>query len=98
MGKIFDLEAGERTRVLWIFSSSIPGQTRFRVETPDGKVLKTARVSAGYSGEADTTYWGGIGASQLEDGSWSNEADRWMEGHPVLTTAYAMLALQAAMN
>ena len=33
---------------------------------------------------------------QRDDGSWINEADRWMEGHPALTTAYAMLALQAA--
>jgi squalene-hopene/tetraprenyl-beta-curcumene cyclase len=33
---------------------------------------------------------------QREDGSWVNEADRWMEGQPALTTAYAMLALQAA--
>ncbi len=33
---------------------------------------------------------------QKDDGSWVNEADRWMEGHPALTTAYAMLALQAA--
>jgi squalene-hopene/tetraprenyl-beta-curcumene cyclase len=33
---------------------------------------------------------------QRDDGSWVNEADRWMEGQPALTTAYAMLALQAA--
>lgn len=33
---------------------------------------------------------------QRDDGSWVNEADRWMEGLPALTTAYAMLALQAA--
>jgi len=33
---------------------------------------------------------------QRPDGSWVNEADRWMEGLPSLTTAYAMLALQAA--
>ncbi len=33
---------------------------------------------------------------QRDDGSWVNEADRWMEGPPALTTAYALLALQAA--
>lgn len=33
---------------------------------------------------------------QRRDGSWVNEADRWMEGIPALTTAYSMLALQAA--
>jgi len=37
-----------------------------------------------------------LAAIQREDGSWVNEADRWMEGIPALTTAYAMLALQAA--
>ncbi len=40
MGKIFDLKAGERRRVLWIFSSSIPGKARFRVETADGSPPK----------------------------------------------------------
>lgn len=33
---------------------------------------------------------------QRPDGSWINESDRWMEGMPALTTAYAMLALEAA--
>jgi squalene-hopene/tetraprenyl-beta-curcumene cyclase len=33
---------------------------------------------------------------QRPDGSWINEQDRWMEGVPALTTAYSMLALQAA--
>lgn len=30
---------------------------------------------------------------QREDGSWRNDNERWMEGEPVLTTAYALLAL-----
>lgn len=30
---------------------------------------------------------------QRENGSWLNEADRWMEGDPNLVTAYALLAL-----
>ena len=33
---------------------------------------------------------------QQADGSWVNTEDRWMEGLPALTTAYSMLALQAA--
>ena len=33
---------------------------------------------------------------QRADGSWVNEADRYYEGKPALTTAYSMLALQAA--
>lgn len=35
---------------------------------------------------------------QKPDGSWVNEQDRWMEGLPALTTAYALLALQEAAN
>ena len=35
---------------------------------------------------------------QNEDGSWSNSADRWYEGNPHLVTAYALLALQAALQ
>lgn len=35
---------------------------------------------------------------QAEDGSWINEADRWQEGDPHLVTAYAVLALQAALK
>lgn len=35
-------------------------------------------------------------ARQRPDGSWSNDADRWMEGDPNLATAFAVLALQAA--
>jgi squalene-hopene/tetraprenyl-beta-curcumene cyclase len=35
---------------------------------------------------------------QAADGSWVNEADRWMEGDPVLVTAYAVLALEEALK
>ncbi len=35
---------------------------------------------------------------QRDDGSWTNEADRWMEGDPNLVTAYALIALNAAVN
>lgn len=35
---------------------------------------------------------------QKENGSFINEADRWMEGDPVLVTAYAVLALQYAID
>lgn len=35
-------------------------------------------------------------ARQHEDGSWTNEADRWMEGDPNLVTGYALIALQEA--
>ncbi len=33
---------------------------------------------------------------QHEDGSWTNDADRWMEGDPALVTAYALTALLEA--
>jgi squalene-hopene/tetraprenyl-beta-curcumene cyclase len=35
---------------------------------------------------------------QRPDGSWVNEADRWMEGLPQLVTAYSVLALQTAIK
>ena len=34
---------------------------------------------------------------QHADGSWYNDADRWMEGDPHLVTAYSILALQTAL-
>lgn len=37
-------------------------------------------------------------AEQGEDGSWINEAPRWLEGEPVLATAYALLALEEALK
>jgi squalene-hopene/tetraprenyl-beta-curcumene cyclase len=37
-------------------------------------------------------------AAQQPDGSWVNTADRWMEGNPDLVSAYAILALQQALN
>jgi squalene-hopene/tetraprenyl-beta-curcumene cyclase len=35
---------------------------------------------------------------QRPDGSWVNEADRWMEGLPQLVTAYSILALRTAIR
>jgi squalene-hopene/tetraprenyl-beta-curcumene cyclase len=37
-------------------------------------------------------------SSQKPDGSWVNIADRWMEGNPELVSAYAILAMQEAMQ
>ncbi len=37
-----------------------------------------------------------LAKTQQPDGSWVNDADRWMEGLPALTTAYSLLALEAA--
>lgn len=39
-----------------------------------------------------------LAALQRSDGSWVNEADRWYEGMPALTTAYSLLALEAAFG
>lgn len=39
-----------------------------------------------------------VASLQREDGSWTNEADRWMEGDPNLVTAYALLALTDAIR
>ncbi len=35
---------------------------------------------------------------QNVDGSWVNDADRWMEGNPQLVTAYSLLALEEALK
>ena len=35
---------------------------------------------------------------QKADGSWSNDADRWMEGDPRLVTAFALIALNNALG
>ena len=37
-------------------------------------------------------------ALQQDDGSFAIKHDRWMEGNPTLITAYALIALQHAMN
>jgi squalene-hopene/tetraprenyl-beta-curcumene cyclase len=37
-----------------------------------------------------------LASLQQENGSWSNEADRWMEGDPSLVTAYAIIVLNNA--
>ncbi len=39
-----------------------------------------------------------IATRQREDGSWKNTADRWLEGEPVMATAYALLALEEALK
>ena len=36
MGKVFEIKAGQTKQVLWLLSSSIPGQIRFSAETSDG--------------------------------------------------------------
>ncbi|MHC5002299.1 MAG: prenyltransferase/squalene oxidase repeat-containing protein [Planctomycetota bacterium] len=35
---------------------------------------------------------------QRDDGSWKNDADRWLEGEPVMATVDALLALQEALK
>jgi len=35
---------------------------------------------------------------QREDGSWTNDADRWMEGDANLVTCYSLIALEAAVE
>jgi squalene-hopene/tetraprenyl-beta-curcumene cyclase len=39
-----------------------------------------------------------LARTQRPDGSWVNEADRWMEGNPCLVTAYGVLSLQNALH
>lgn len=39
-----------------------------------------------------------LAAQVKDDGSWVNDSDRWWEGEPVLTTCYAILALEEALS
>lgn len=39
-----------------------------------------------------------VASRQRADGSWRNDADRWMEGEPVLATALAVLALEETLK
>jgi squalene-hopene/tetraprenyl-beta-curcumene cyclase len=39
-----------------------------------------------------------IVSRQREDGSWQNDADRWLEGLPVMATIYSVLALEEALK
>ena len=41
---------------------------------------------------------GKLASLQREDGSWTNPADRWMEGDTNLTTAYALTALVSTIK
>lgn len=54
-------------------------------------------------GEGETHSWreeliDAIVDRQREDGSWVNEADRWLEGQPVMATVYSVLALEEALK
>jgi squalene-hopene/tetraprenyl-beta-curcumene cyclase len=57
----------------------------------------------GANGEMETRDWANdlidrLDELQKEDGSFENVHDRWMEGDPVLVTAYALIALEEARN
>ncbi len=39
-----------------------------------------------------------LAKAQKKDGSWSNPADRWEEGSPVLVTCYAVMALEETLK
>jgi squalene-hopene/tetraprenyl-beta-curcumene cyclase len=57
----------------------------------------------GANGEIETRDWANdlidrLSELQNEDGSFVNVHDRWMEGDPVLVSAYALIALQEARN
>lgn len=57
------------------------------IETPDGETIdwRLALSTA-------------IIERQNEDGTWRNDAERWLEGEEVLCTAYAVLALQEILK
>ncbi len=67
------------------------------------RALNVAQQHEITDAEGDRYNWRGeliraIVERQREDGSWKNEADRWLEGEDVLATVYAVLSLQEAIK
>jgi len=53
VGKTFLIKAGERKRVLWLFSSSVPGQPQFEATPTRGEEI-TGKVEVIRSGGTET--------------------------------------------
>lgn len=70
---------------LLTFSRALKAWGEKTVTTPDGKAHDWANDLVDK-----------LVSLQKPDGSWTNDADRWMEGDPNLVTAYAVLALESA--
>jgi hypothetical protein len=67
------------------------------------KALRLAGVDKLKTGGGERDWRADLGrelaARQREDGSWRNEkSPRWEEGDPILTTAYATIALQEILR
>ncbi len=60
--------------------------------------LAVAKVDEFVDAEGKTHRWRNdliqeLASRQREDGSWVNDNERWLEGNPDLSTAFALLAL-----
>ncbi len=69
------------------FARALDAYGQTTIQTPDG-------VQHDWANDLVTA----LTSRQREDGSWTNDADRWMEGDPNLVTCYALIALEAAVE
>lgn len=80
------MEAGNRERGLYYYYHTMAKTLAVMdvdyIETPDG---------VKHDWRKDLTQE--LLSRQSDDGSWTNQNDRWMEGEPPLVTGYALLAL-----
>ena len=72
---------------LMTFARALDAWSLTNIETPDGEQHDWANELIDK-----------LVSLQRDDGSWVNEADRWMEGQGDLVTAYALTALQQAVR
>lgn len=68
-----------------------------------GRALRAYGQPIITTADGQSTQWANdlidaLAKRQQDDGSWSNDADRWMEGDPNLVTAYSLLALTNAIR
>jgi len=76
------------------------GITEVSVQTADdaGEAVSIERRRGGKMVDWENELVAKLVSLQKDDGSWTNKAERWYEGDPNLATAYALIALQAAIR
>jgi len=89
----------------WTFDENpgLGGQGLFYYYHAMSRALRIAQQHTITDAEGRSHNWreeliDAIASRQTEDGSWKNEADRWLEGHPVMATVFAILSLEEALK
>lgn len=86
---------------LHLFSRAMSAYTRgepLESRDPASRDATTVTTADGKTHDWANELIDKLGTLQRPDGSFINDTDRWMEGDPVLATAYAALALQHALG